>query len=365
MSHQYPKPRGFRSNSVFALLAALGISILFLLLNSVRADTNIVWSDEFNGNSLDTSKWTYDTGNGFWVPDPGFWVSGWGNNELEDYTSRTQNVWVANGFLHIKAQQESYEGYDYTSGRIKTMDRFSKKYGRFEFRAKLPAGTGFWPALWMLPQNSPYGGWPNSGEIDVMENNGSKPNQVGGAIHFGGAGGNDVYFGATCYLPNGDSVTNFHTYALEWTPAAIRWYVDDQLYDTEDNWWSNIGTSSDTYPFPAPFDQPFYILMNLAIGGNYLGNPSTNQINASLPGEMVVDFVRVFDETPPLRISVAPQPDGSLRLSWPTNIVCHLQRSTHPSAAGGGWVDVANASNPYAAIPGNEPGYALYRLVSP
>jgi beta-glucanase (GH16 family) len=322
---------------------------------------NIVWDDEFNGNSLDTSKWTYDTGNGFYSGN--YYVSGWGNKELENYTSRTQNVYVANGLLHIHAQQEAYGGQNYTSGRIKSMGLFFKEYGRFEWRARLPAGTGFWPALWMLPENSPYGGWPNSGEIDVMENNGDTPNEEGGTIHYGGSNGNDVYSGQTYTFPNGDSVTNFHTYTLEWTTNKINWYVDGHLYETQTNWWSNIGTSSDTYPYPAPFDQPFYIIMNLAIGGNYLGNPGTNLINASLPGEMEVDYVRVYEQTAPLQISVS-RSNNDIVLSWPTNIVCHLQMLTN-SLDGTNWLDVESTTNPFLIKSDSSNRDAFFRLQSP
>jgi beta-glucanase (GH16 family) len=359
-----------RTRSRLGASAALAAALA--LLTSVclaRADTNIVWCDEFNGTTLDTNKWTYDTGNGFWVPDPGYWVGGWGNNELEYYTSRTQNVYVADGYLHLHAQQEAYGGFNFTSGRIKTMDLFAKKYGRLEFRAKLPAGVGFWPAIWMLPQSSPYGGWPNSGEIDIMENNGSKTNQVGGTIHYGGASGHDVYTGQTFYFPGGDSTANFHVYTLLWKSNSIEWSVDGTVYETQNNWWSNIGTSSSTYPYPAPFDQPFYMLINLAIGGNYLGNPSTNQINASLPGDVVVDYVRVYDQTPPLAISVIPQTGVGFALSWPSNIVCRLQTLTDPAGLAhgmsSGWVDVPGATSPWVVIPDPGMGSAFFRLVSP
>jgi beta-glucanase (GH16 family) len=331
-------------------------------------DWNIVWDDEFNGDSLNTSHWTFDTGNGFCVNncDPsqgGYYVSGWGNAELENYTSRTNNVYVADGLLHIRAQRESYGGQSYTSGRIKSMGLFSRKYGRFEWRAKLPTGTGFWPALWMLPQNSPYGGWPNSGEIDVVENKGNIPNQEGGTIHFGGANGNDVYQGQTYTFPSGDSVTNFHTYLLEWTTNRISWYVDGNLYETQANWWSNIGTSTNRYPYPAPFDQPFYIVMNLAIGGNYLGNPSTNSINASLPGEMQVDYVRVYDQTDPLAITTA-QSNADVILSWPSDIVCHLQAQTN-SLSESNWHDVPVTTNPLVVVPETINTSVFFRLESP
>jgi beta-glucanase (GH16 family) len=234
-------------------------------------------------------------------------------------------------------------------------------YGRFEWRARLPSGTGFWPALWMLPENSPYGGWPNSGEIDVMENNGAVSNQEGGTIHYGGANGNDVYTGQTYTFLNGDSVTNFHNYLLEWSTNAINWYVDGHLYESQSNWWSNIGTSTSTYPYPAPFNQPFYILMNLAIGGNYLANPPPSEINPNLPGEMQVDYVRLYEQTAPLKISTTRFP-GKVVLFWPTNTVCHLQSQTNLLSTN--WTDLAISTNPFVVTPASN-SRVFYRLASP
>lgn len=332
-----------------------------LSANAYGTNWNIVWSDEFSEAQLNTNNWTFDIGNGF--ESGGYYVPGWGNDELEYYTSRTNNVYLSNGFLHIHAQQESYGGQDYTSGRIKSTGLYFKQYGRFEWRASLPVGVGFWPALWMLPENSPYGGWPNSGEIDVMENNGSVSNQEGGTIHYGGANGNDVYSGETYTFMPGDSVVNFHTYLLEWTTNAIDWFVDGHLYESQTNWWSNVGTTESTYPYPAPFDQQFYILMNLAIGGDYLGDPSTNSINASLPGDLVVDYVRAYDETAPLAIS-AGQSNGTVILSWPTNIVCHLQVETN-FLSGTNWADMTATTNSFIVSPSSNISSAFYRLESP
>ncbi len=318
---------------------------------SGHAAWQLAWSDEFGGAAVNTSNWTYDTGNGFWTGS--YWVSGWGNNELEYYTSRPQNVYVADGLLHIVARQESYSGFNYTSGRIKTMGLFTQQCGRFEFRARLPEGTGTWPALWMLPQNATYGGWPNNGEIDVVENKGTHPDQAGGTIHFGGANGNDVYFGQTYTFPAGDSVTNFHLYALEWTSNSISWSVDGVTYEVQTNWWSNIGTSTDTYPYPAPFNQPFYILMNLAIGGNYLGNPSTNTINSgtTFPAEMQLDYVRASAQAPATTPPDAPtgltaSPGGAnVFLSWDASpdgaTGYNVKRST---ASGGSSATIASVA---------------------
>ncbi len=324
---------------------------------------NIVWSDEFNGSSLNTSNWTYDIGTG--PPYPG-----WGNNEWEYYTSRTNNVYVADGFLHIHAQQDSNylsSGYNYTSGRIKSTGLFSHQYGRFEWRAQLPAGpgAGFWPGLWMLPQNSPYGNWPNEGEIDVVESRGNIPNQEGGTIHYAGANGQDVYSTQSYTFPSGDSVTNFHTYDLDWTSNKISWSVDGHIYETQTNWWSNIGTSTNRYSYPAPFNEPFYIIMNMAIGGNYFnGQPiTTNSVNANMPGELLVDYFRVYEQTAPLQISAAFS-NGNVVLTWPTNIVCHLQAQTN-SLTDGNWVDIDNTTSPFVISPDPNSSSVFFRLASP
>jgi len=267
-----------------------------------RADGPLVWSDEFDGSSVNPNNWVYDIGNG---------VGGWGNNELEYYTSRPENVYVADGFLHIVARQESFGGKNYTSAKLKTSGKFSKKYGRFEFRAKLPQGKGYWPAIWMMPQSSAYGGWAASGEIDIMENKGRLPTNVLGTLHFGGPWPNNVHTSGPSYnFPPGDSVTNFHIYALEWEENAIRWYVDGQLFQTQTSWWSssNPTNTSIRNPYPAPFDQPFYIIINLAIGGNFDGNPDGTTV---FPQEMLVDYARAYD------LVEVPQPPPVLRLRVP------------------------------------------------
>ena len=239
---------------------------------------NLVWSDEFNSTSVDTNRWSFDIGTG--PPYPG-----WGNSELEYYTSRTQNVYVAGGVLHIVARRESFSGSSYTSARVKTMSLFAKKYGRIEFRAKLPQGQGYWPALWLLPQDSVYGDWPASGEIDVMENQGANPWFVLGSIGYG-AIGNPQFFSAWGYVYP-DTVTDFHTYVVEWTPNMFIWSVDEELYALQTYWWTSGGA------YPAPFDQSFYILMNLAVGGQFGGDPDVTTV---FPGEMQVDYVRVYDD---------------------------------------------------------------------
>lgn len=265
---------------------AIGTLLVFCLLSGgigiAQGQTlSLVWSDEFDGASIDLTKWTFDTGHGGSNP-------GWGNNELEYYTSRTNNAYVTNGMLHIRAQMEttnSSEGvFYYTSARMKTQGLYWKKYGRIEWRAKLPAGTGFWPALWALGTNIVSTPWPGCGEIDVVENNGTNPSFEQGSIH-SGTDATQIYNFAA-----GDSVTNFHVYDLDWTNNSITWSVDGVAYETQTSWGSS---TTNAYPFP--FNQPFFFLMNLAVGGNYLGNPSTNSINPNMPGEMVIDYMRVYD----------------------------------------------------------------------
>jgi beta-glucanase (GH16 family) len=247
---------------------------------TVRGGWKLVWSDEFNGSFIDTNYWKFETGNN----------RGWGNHELEYYTGRPENAYVSNGLLHIAARRESTNGFFYTSARMKTEGAFSQKYGRFEFSAKFPSGQGFWPAFWLMPSDSPYGGWPACGEIDIVENKGNYPAVVQGTIHYANSRGGPVHSSGLYTFLQNDGVTNFHTYDLEWTTNSIQWFVDGKLYQTQDHW------STVEAPYPAPFDQPFYIIMNLAVGGDYGSNPDTNTV---FPGEIQVDYVRVYEHTNP------------------------------------------------------------------
>ncbi|MGA2243594.1 MAG: family 16 glycosylhydrolase [Verrucomicrobiota bacterium] len=310
---------------------------------SPYGNMNIVWDDEFDGTAIKTNVWTYDIGDG-----------GWGNSEQEFYTRRTNNAYVAGGLLHIVAQQEAYNGASYTSARMKSEGLFSWQYGRVEWRAQLPAGSGFWPALWMLGTNITSVGWPGCGEIDVLENNGGIPAMAQGSIH-SGSDATAIYS-----FPDGGGVTNFNTYTLDWTTNAILFYVNGHLYETQTNWSSSTGNA---YPFP--FNQPFFLIMNLAIGGSYLGYPDTNSINAgtAFPGQVLVDYVRIYRPTAPLRLAV--KIDGSnLLLTWTSNIVCRVQTDTNLLATGShSWVQVAASTNALHLAPVGIG--ALYRLASP
>lgn len=251
----------------------------------------LIWADEFDGRKPDAGKWTFDLTNGFKTADGGF-VAGWGNGELEYYTDRPDNVRVEDGRLRITALKESFEGFEYTSARIKTKGLFSAVYGKFEIRAKLPVGRGLWPAIWMLPENNAYGGWAASGEIDIMEAKGSLPMNMSGAIHFGGSWPNNVYTTAEYTLPDGQTIADFHVYSLEWEPEEIRWYVDGVLFQTANDWYSS-GADGARRPFPAPFDQPFHLLINLAVGGHFDGAPIDTTV---FPAVMEVDYVKVYEK---------------------------------------------------------------------
>jgi beta-glucanase (GH16 family) len=267
-----------------------------------------IWSDEFEGKEIDRSRWDFDLGNGFFNYDGNTWIGGWGNDELQYYTREPDNVFVKEGMLHIRAVKESIHGCGYTSARLKSRKRdgsplFQHKYGKFEFRAKLPLGKGLWPALWMLPEDEKYGGWAASGEIDVMEARGQEPNKVLGTLHFGSNWPANTHISKDYRLPREGTIADFHVYALEWEPGEMRWYVDDRRYATQSFWWSSSksdgkqgvkpASEAELNPWPAPFDRPFYLLINLAVGGKFLGNPDKTTV---FPAEMLVDYVRVYDK---------------------------------------------------------------------
>lgn len=291
----------------------LAFALAFTLLPSPQAaepaaEWKLVWSDEFDGPAIDKAKWDHDVGNGFYNYDANTWISGWGNNELQYYTKEPDNSFVKDGVLHIKAIKESYQGCGYTSAKLRSRKKdggelFNKLYGKFEFRAKLPVGKGVWPALWMLPQKDTYGTWPSSGEIDVLEARGQEPTKILGTLHYGSKWPANTHSSKDFVLPKGASIADFHTYAVEWEPGEIRWSFDGEKYATQSFWWSSAKTDgakganptkeADLSPWPAPFDHPFYLVMNVAVGGQFLGNPDKT---TAFPVEMLVDYVRVYDK---------------------------------------------------------------------
>lgn len=238
----------------------------------------LVWSDEFAGPALDYSKWEIEV-NAF----------GGGNNELQIYTDRKENVRVEDGHLVLEAHRDNHgiagTVREYSSGRIRSKHRGDWKYGKFETRAKLPAGQGVWSAIWMLPTDEKYGTWASSGEIDIMEFKGQEPDVVWGTLHYGSQWPGNKHTGDTYELNKGNFTDDFHIFTLEWEEGEIRWYVDGKLTQTQTKWESNGGK------FPAPFDQEFHMLLNLAIGGGFLGNPDGT---TKFPRQMQVDYVRVY-----------------------------------------------------------------------
>jgi cysteine-rich repeat protein len=268
-----------------SLVAALA-ALIFLSPAAARGqcdqipDCVVVWSDEFAGSAVDPAKWEFQTGDG-----SQFGIPGWGNNELQWYQS--SNASVANGALTIQARQQAVGGKAYTSARLRSLGKADFLYGRFEMRARLPVGKGMWPAFWMLPSDtSIYGVWAASGEIDIMESTGG--DQIHGTIHYGGSFPDNVYSGSVTSLPTG-TADEFHVYAAEWEPTEIRWYVDGQLYGTKTNWYSSAAA------YPAPFDVDFHLLLNLAVGGNFPGNPDGSTV---FPQDYVIDYVRVYQQAP-------------------------------------------------------------------
>ena len=257
---------------------------------------NLIFQDEFNGTSLDQSKWSYELGNG--CPA----LCGWGNNEKEYYTNSTQNVNVSGGYLNINAiynPNYSGSGSDFTSGKINTKGKFDQLYGRFEASIKLPAGTGLWPAFWMLPTDNAYGDWPTSGEIDIMEYRGDQQTTSFSTMHYGNAWPNNEYDGTTYNLPSGNFTNAFHEFAVEWQPRVLKFYVDNVLIKTETQNPASLNPASNN-AVAWPWDKRYYIILNLALGGWFSGNPSTQDIinSASYPQSMQVDYVRVYDMAP-------------------------------------------------------------------
>ncbi|MFE9277341.1 RICIN domain-containing protein [Paenibacillus glucanolyticus] len=256
------------------ICAVILFSLLVVLLpvNTTNAapNWNLVWSDEFNGTSLNRANWTPEIGTG---------SGGWGNNELQYYTDRAQNVQVTGGNLVITAQKESYGGMNYTSARIKTQDLKTFTYGKVEARIKLPSGQGLWPAFWMLGSNITSVGWPKSGEIDIMERVNNNP-YVNGTVHWD-AGGHAEYGRVSGNL----DFSQFHVYSMEWDSKYIRWFVDGVQFN---EFYIENGTGN-----TEEFQRPFFILLNLAVGGNWPGSPN----NATpFPSQMLVDYVRVYQD---------------------------------------------------------------------
>jgi beta-glucanase (GH16 family) len=235
----------------------------------------LVWADEFeqpDGSAPDPKTWTHTTGG-----------DGFGNAELQYYSDDIKNAYIENNMLVIKAIQEKYMGRNYTSARLNTLTKAEFIYGRMEVRAKLPNTQGIWPAIWMLPV---HGGGPTSGEIDIMELIGSEPGRSYATLHYGNP---PTSQGGWYDLPGGATFDqDFHVFSVERDPASIRWYVDGQLFYTATEWF----TTEKNSPFPAPFDRPFYFILNVAVGGHWPGSPDETSV---FPQVMLVDYVRVYE----------------------------------------------------------------------
>ena len=236
----------------------------------------LVWQDEFDGpagQSPDSTNWTYDIGTG---------DNGWGNQELQYYTNRPENISLdGNGNLVITARRESFGGRPFTSARIKTQGLFEQAYGRFEARIKMPWGPGIWPAFWLLGSNIETVGWPQCGEIDVMEYRGQQPNLINGTVHGPGySGGNSIT--KTYGFQNDRFDVDFHLFAVEWGKDYLRFYVDDVLYQE---------IEPEDLSGPWVFNNTFFMILNVAVGGNYVGFPTSE---TPFPQSMVIDYVRVY-----------------------------------------------------------------------
>lgn len=262
------------------------LTIMTILFNGCTSDDKqsvdsknwqLSWSDEFDGAAgtlPDASKWTFDIGN-----------NGWGNQELQYYTNRAENVSLdGNGNLVITAKRENYQGSQFTSARIKTKDLFSQTYGRFEARLITPYGQGIWPAFWMLGANSDTVTWPFCGEIDIMELRGQKPSIVNGSLHGPGYSGANAITDSYA-LKNNRFDTDYHIFAVEWDANKIDFFVDGFLYNR---------VAKNKIPGEWVYDHSFYMILNIAVGGNYLGNPNSG---TPFPQKMTIDYVRVYTET--------------------------------------------------------------------
>ncbi len=271
-----------------AIKKSMILAVIMVSLMACNSDDNkqqldnrnwqLSWSDEFDGTAgqlPDATKWAFDIGTG---------SNGWGNQELQHYTNRPQNVSLdGNGNLVITALRESYQGSPFTSARIKTQNLFVQAYGRFEARLKTPYGQGLWPAFWMLGANNETVTWPQCGEIDIMELRGQKPSIVNGSVHGPGYSGGNAITGSYA-LRNDRFDVGYHIFAIEWNADTIDYFVDGFLYQR---------IEKRDLPGEWVYDHPFFMILNVAVGGNYLGNPTAQ---TPFPQSMTIDYVRVYQE---------------------------------------------------------------------
>ena len=260
------------------LLLTTIAAVVLAAAQTKAAEWQLVWSDEFNSSKLDYSKWS--------VSEDAF---GGGNQELQLYTDRLKNVRVENGKLIIEAHRDNpnIQGTQrqFSSGKIRTKHRGDWSYAKIEIRAKLPIGKGIWPAIWMLPTDEKYGPWAASGEIDIVELNGNRPSELLGTLHYGGKWPHNRSSGSKTKLTKGTFADQFHTFGIEWSKGEVRWILDGKTWQTQKKWGTKGGL------FPAPFDQRFHLLLNIAVGGRLVGAPSAE---TTFPVQMKVDWIRVY-----------------------------------------------------------------------
>jgi len=262
------------------LIGAVSLALLCCNTFQAKAQRSLFaqkpsWSDEFNYTGLpDSSKWSFDIGTGH---------NGWGNQELQYYTKERGNIEVKNGVLKITAKKEAKEQASYTSAKIHARGKGDFLYGRIEARAQVPQQRGTWPAIWMMPTTSKYGGWPKSGEIDIMEHVGYDVNTIHSTVHTGAFNHiKNTHKSGTKFIK--DAIHNFQVYAVEWTPEFIKGYINEELIFT----FENLQQSSEEWPF----DHPFYPIINLAIGGSWGGKMGID--DAHMPAEFLVDYIRYY-----------------------------------------------------------------------
>ena len=264
----------------------------------------LLWHDEFDGNSLDMNIWNYEPHQ-----------PGWTNNELQEYTTSEKNVFVDNGQLVIKAVKTTDAGGKdyYTSGKVTTQNRKDFTYGKVVARAKVSEGKGLWPAIWMMPQDEEkYGQWPKCGEIDILEVLGNQTDTAYGTIHYGEPHAQQQ---GTYVLTNGTFASDFHEFSVEWEPGEMRFYIDGNLYKTVNDWFTAV-SGEDEKPYPAPFNQPFFVQLNLAVGGTWPGNP--DETTSFDKAEFSIDYIRVYQKPAydtnvqkPKKLFAEPLADGN------------------------------------------------------
>ena len=232
-----------------------------------------IWEDEFDGDEIDSDVWCYDIGG-----------HGWGNNELQHYTDRGTNSFQTQGYMFIEAREEKFGENDYTSARLLSRDKMEFKYGRVDIRAKLPKGKGIWPALWMLGGNFDEIGWPRCGEIDIMELIGSQPNVVHGTVHFYGSSNTNESDGKSTFLTGGEEFSDeFHVFSVVWNEDYIEWRLDGVRFHSI--------VPDDLNGGDWPFNEEFFLIMNVAVGGNWPGSPNASTV---FPQQMLIDYVRLY-----------------------------------------------------------------------